>query len=224
MSAGLYITKKGFKLVEWDGDVCAYVDKQISNILHELRSTCYIEKDVTLGDIISIVADDKLLTALINKYSWCDVKAFYTELRKPIATRSDLNAIEISRYIEIHKGHKTDIPTIEETMNVSGCDDEHSNWAIDFVPVNEIAHVPVRLNNLLKIYDFRGENGISTLVEGTTCFSLLEVLSEIFYEISFHGSPSSRNDRMNELLIAVEEIKSGETSQFIAEPEKDTIQ
>lgn len=228
MNAGIYITKKSFRLVEWDGDVRQYVDKPIKSILHELRSSCYIEDGVTLGDIITLVADDPILTVLIGECSWCDVRAFYAELRKPCSAPSDLKWIELSSFIEIEKPFEHTLGDMDLRFDVCGRDGSDTRWAIDFTPVNEMANVPVKLNPVREIRDWRNweerPNHELKTDEGLACFSLFDVLVEIFYEISFHGSPDSRNERMGDLLTAVKEIESGEAKLVPFEPEKDSVQ
>lgn len=57
MSAGIYITKTGFRLTVWDGEIRQYVDKPIRSILHHLREGCIIEDGVTL-EHISVTFDN----------------------------------------------------------------------------------------------------------------------------------------------------------------------
>lgn len=226
MSAGIYITKTGFRLTVWDGEIRQYVDKPIRSILHHLREGCIIEDGVTLGQIIEHVGSNNVLAAIVGEMAWADVAAFRAEVVKPCAEPSDLKWIEISRHIEINADEFKRVTHIDDSLNVSGCNDEQNNWAIDFTPVNEMRDVPVKLNTRVQIRDWReiGEDGLKVIAEGDTWFSLLEVLTELFYEISFHGSPSDRNEKFGELLQAVEEVKNGTAETVPFKPLDETVQ
>lgn len=230
----IFITKNGFRATEWDGspDVRRDVDVPVRNILRHLRSACKIEDGVTLGDIIRIVAEDAPLAEIIGHLAWCDVRAFYAEVNKPAAKFSNLKWIELSSFIEIEKPFENIRGDMDLRFDVHGVDDEAPNWAIEFTPVNEMANVPVRLDPIREVHDWRDwenrPNHNLKTDEGLACFSLLEVLTEIFFEISFHGSPKDRNEKMGEVFGAIEEakaaIESGEATLVPWEQEKETVQ
>lgn len=215
MSAGIYITKSGFRCTEWDSTVREYVDRPIRFIYHELRTVCHIEPDVTLGDIIRLVANNPALVLLIGEFSWCNVAAFAKELEKSCVKPSDLKWIEISRGIKINDryGDHGEYPgDIVDFIDVLGRDDSETRWALDFTPVNEIAHLLVRLAPTVILRNYRNiKDGVVEEISGETNYSLLEVLTEIFYEISFHGSPADRDEVSAEVLNMVKQIESGET-------------
>lgn len=227
------ITKEGITCTEWDGTIREYVPKEIKHPYHELRNACSIEKGVTLKDIINIVGKDKKLSELVGEYSWCNVAAFVKEVNKPSSKKSDLSAIELGKYAELHKAHGSEkYGDLDIHIHVSGIDDKdpETGWAIEFTPVNEMADVEVRLNPELPFHDWRQE--VTTNLEtmrGTACFTLLEVLTEIFYEISFCGSPKERDEASLNLKQTVDEVKeaieSGDDSKFVPfELPKETIQ
>lgn len=213
MSEGVFITKNGFRATKWDPEIRQYVDKEIHSIYHELRTHCQIEEGVTLRDIINIVANDEDLCYLISNYSWCNVKAFQEEVNKPTPIRSGLLSIQISRSMSLWNYSGTD--SIEDGIDISGEGPDKDgkiidNWAIELTPVNEMADVPVKLDLNMEIWDNREVSPSKKIATVETWYSLLDILSEIFYEISFHGSPDQRNEFTLDFKQTVADVKSRE--------------
>jgi hypothetical protein len=200
----VYITKTGLKHFEWDGELRQNVEQPIKTFVSQLRSACHIEPDVTLGDIFKAVDQDELLCFFLGEYSWCSVKAFHAEALKPSLEKSDLKYIELSKYVDLEDS----CGDPGEHIDVSGIGkphEHHNRYAIDLTPVNELACLPVRLNPVIK---FRKD--LKTVSESPgVCFSLLEVLGEIYYEVSFHGSPQQREGVSLHLESIMREIENG---------------
>jgi hypothetical protein len=230
MSEGVFITKNGIRVMEWNGDLKEYVEKTDTNYFHELRTTCHVEPDVTLKDVINYVYKNDALKVLIEEYSWCDVDAFYKEVNIPAVKESTIEFIELMRCIEFDQWGVTD------GVHVSGCgphepeeyDDRTyiNNWAIELTPTNELANARIRLNPKVIFSDSRAadyKDHKREEIDGAS-FSFLDVLGEIFFEISFCGSPSSREERNQILKTAVDELKSGKAKTVPFKFEDETIQ
>jgi hypothetical protein len=218
----IYITKSNLRATSWDSDLRQDVDCPIPHPFHCLRLACHIEPNVTLKDIIRLVAQSPDLSKLVGEYSWADVQAFAVEVEKPTLKKSDLSYIEISKSFELG-----DPSPGYETLDVHGIDEKEPEalYALDFTPVNELADLPVRLNPNISIQDWRIiEDGEVKIEKFETCFSLLEILTEIFFEISFHGSPQSRDERSGELQEMVKEIEDGTAKLVPFDLGKYTIQ
>ena len=198
----VHITKRGIQALQWDGDVKQYVERKIATALEVLRCVCHIDSDVTLKDIFGIVAQDPELARFLETWAWCDLAAFHQEASKPAARRSDLSYIEIAKYFEWEEDEA------HETTDVSGVGEPdehgHSRYGIDFTPVNELAHLPVRLNPRIEIRQHQKKIG-----DAPCHFTLLEVLGEIYWEISFYGSPASRDEKRAELDESIREVEEG---------------
>lgn len=224
MSRYIVATKTGWKSRIWDGEIQQYVESPCENILHELRTAMLIEPDVTLGDIFNLV-NDRALVNLIKNYSWCDVAAFHEEAKKPVATPSDLMYLELCKHIEIGDYEN------QETLSFGGFgpdkDGKMQHWGIEFVPVNEMRHLPVKLNPKVTIVyssgEYKQEEG-----KAEACFSLFEVLTEIYFEISFNGSPTERNAMYGTLMdtykVVMEAQESGELEKVVKPIPPETIQ
>src|SRR5581483_34510 len=216
MSDTIFITKHGFRREKWDGEIRQNVEVPIKDIVHELRVACEIEQGVTLGDIFKAVSQHELLMYVIGSFAWCRPEAFHKEAEKP-AVPSDLHFIELVKHIEIDQfGADAHVDVHGVGPNDSG--EIVNNWSIELTPVNELASVPVRLDPNVKVLKDYQE-----IASAPSCFSLFEVLQEIYFEISFHGSPQDRQEFADEMALRVKEIKSGE-AKLVPFDLKETVQ
>ncbi|MCC6292203.1 MAG: hypothetical protein IT164_06115 [Bryobacterales bacterium] len=202
MADKVHITKRGIQALKWDSEIRQYVEQEIRSGLHVLRCACHIDAGVTLGDIFHAVEQDRGLAAFLEQWSWCDLDAFHAEARKPADAASDLSYIEIAKYF------KWDEHEAQETFVVSGAGhpDEHgmTRYAIDFTPVNQLVHLPVRLRPEMEIRKDRKKVG-----EAPCTFTLLDVLGEIYFEISFYGSPEDRDRQSAQFQESLREVEEG---------------
>jgi hypothetical protein len=202
MADKVHITKGGLQALKWDGEVRQYVEQQIRSGLHVLRCACHIDADVTLADIFRAVEQDQDLLKFLEQWSWCDLDAFHTEARKPTTAASDLSYIEIAKYFE------WDEHEAQETIDVSGIGepDEHgmTHYGLDFTPVNQLVHLPVRLRPEMEIRKDHKKLG-----EAPCTLTLLDVVGEIYFEISFYGTPEDRDRESAQLRESVREIEEG---------------
>jgi hypothetical protein len=212
----VHITKHGVQALEWDGDARQYVEKEIASSLEVLRCSCHIDTGVTLADVFRIVEQDPDLARFLDAWAWCDLDAFHQETRKPGTRASDLHYIEIAKYFE------WDETEARETIHVSGVGDPgvhgDTHYGIDFTPVNELAHLPVLLNPRMEIHRDHKKVG-----DAPCYFSLLEVLGEIYWEISFYGSPATRDMKRAELDESVREIEEGRAESTPMESLEDLL-
>jgi hypothetical protein len=134
-----------------------------------------------------------MLEAFIGMYSWCNAKLYHAEAGttcKPCG----LDRLEIEVWF---RDNYFDI-------SLHGYEGAEA-YAIDFTPLNSIAHLPLTLSNKLSVH----VNNARIDSEEQYTFSLLDVLDAIYYEISFHGSPIEREAASNELHAIAKSISDG---------------
>jgi len=203
------ITKSGFRAVDWDSEAGAYIAIEVRSYVSQLRSVCTIEPGVTLAEVFAAVDSDSFLKNFLADYSWCDMDAFHAEAQEPVAQARNpqLECIEVAKYINV------DADRAGETLDVSGIGEPYgegrTQYGIDLTPVNELAALPVRLNPVVEVW-----KDDELIAHAPASFTLLEVLGEIYYEISFHGSPARRDALMSDLLEAAEAVEDG-TAELI---------
>jgi|SRR5579871_444097 len=216
MADKVHITNRGIQALKWDSDVRQYVEQKIRSAVYVLRCACHIDADVTLGDVFRGVEQDSELARFLEQWSWCNVEAFHAEARKPVTPASDLSYIEIAKYFEWGE-HEA-----QETIHVSGIGEADENgvthYGLDFTPVNELVHLPVRLRPQMEIHKDHKKLG-----EAPCTFSLLDVLGEIYWEISFYGSPEDRDREGAELQESVREVEEGRATLIPLNPREDIL-
>ena len=200
------VTKAGLARMEWEPRIREYVEAPCYTFLAELRSKCIVEDGVTLGDIFRAVEKDPGLRDFLAIYSSCPVEAFHKEAMLPPQKPTDLTKISIAAYLEVS-------PATSVHIDVSGVGQpgDAASYALDFTPVNEIVELPVVLEPEIEIFTFDA-GGRTVLAKCEYDFSVLEVLGEIYFEISFHGSPEQRDERFLEVNSAMDKIRAGKAS------------
>jgi hypothetical protein len=166
---------------------------------------------VTLGDILRAVEQDPGLATFLEHWSWCDLEAFHSEARQPAAGASDLSYIEIPKYFE------WDEIEAQETIHVSGIGHPDqggvTHYGLDFTPVNQLVHLPVRLRPGMEI-----RKDHKALGDAPCAFTLLDVLGEIHWEIVSYGRPENRDCESAELREIAREVEEEGATPIPWEP------
>lgn len=200
-----------------DGKSIKSLIKDDVNIVKNLRSFCQIDPDTILKDIINLVSNSKVLETFLGMYSWCNnIKEYNKEANKnPILNEnSEVDYLEISWHVTWDKEKDgfylfkepeflgIGFPLKEEKYDLPK--GYVAKYAIEFTPLNELAHLKVKLNT--QFTSKRNFKNAPTL-KGSCDFTLLEVLDAIYWEISFLGSIEERDNSANELKSIIEDIK-----------------
>jgi hypothetical protein len=169
-----------------DGIYSQHVQGQCDPWEH-LMHPCRIAEEVTLIDIFKIVDQNELLKLFISFYSQCgEIDAFHKLAYEKSKLEPDLFYLEIYKWFQLKKQYlhcSTEFHGIGPVAHpevYSGDSPEHENYGISMTPINEIARIPVRLLEEVKITglgSFKAE------------YTLLDILDSIYEEISYHGGP-----------------------------------
>lgn len=95
-----------------------------------------------------------------------------------------------------------------------------TNYGFSFTSLSDLKHLPIKTNNLLDIVidtgvDISDENvklkdKYKSLHKAYIPISLFNFIGAILYEITFTGSPSSRDVKLNDLIETSKRIENGE--------------
>lgn len=103
------------------------------------------------------------------------------------------------------------------------------NWGIDFSELSTLLHLPIVIDETLKIYEDLADtnarytpdgtdNNVRVLFECKKKYTLKDVISGVFWELSFHGTPEDAAEQkaiLDERLEDVNEsIRTGDMSKF----------
>lgn len=194
-----------------------YVDPTSS--LENLFNPCVIAEDFCLHDMFNYVASNEKLKDFISMYSWCAaIDEFHEQAKLPV-TREEPED-HVLEYLEIYYHHCKntkygfDFPSAEFHAVGRNAEGEGDHYSVSYSPVNEFAHLPLRINPHVEIWDFgnkgRGITNVkarySTKVSSTT---LLDILDAVYFDISFMGGPEDNKAFLEDMRGRVEEYKEG---------------
>jgi len=194
-------TKTGLKTVKQE------VRTSCKHPIIHLNHLCEIDEGVTVKDIMKVVAKDKLLSLVVSCYSdVSDIEMFHHELNKKGEREKSFHYIEVYKSGDFFGGEiniYSDWHGVDSKKTCKYCG--HKKWpdhghffALDFIPLNEIANIEVKLNKRLIVR----ESYKKIALDVKCSFTLLDILHAIYYDISFYGGPSKRD-------VLLKQVKEG---------------
>ena len=216
-------TKNGLIAFDWSPEKQEYLPEELDdrgNVVN-LRCRCEIEPGTTLGDIFRAVEADLILKSMIAFYSWCSpINEFHEQAKLPKPLNTDacgfypIVELILEGYAGVHSERrpKPDEPKMRfenAYLHFGGIGVDGEHYSVSCTPMNELADVPVRLVNAI---GFRKDYTEKPFGEEPLdyCWSLLDVLDAIYFDISFHGGPKQNEEFIEMLNDRVKEIQSGE--------------
>lgn len=199
-----------------------YNDKDITAKLPSaLHYVCELEDDLTFKDVILLTQKHQDFLSTLLSPNPQDIKDLVQEgLNEPDEKSRDLWYIEIYWRSNLVNYSYNETPELYTYVGIQGIGDptmegqEYEKYALDLTPLNNIAHLPIKINNNMVLYDERKTSDDKfqfgkVLFEAKKDFSLFELLYGIFYELTFHGGPKKRDEAKNNLLVSIKEIEDG---------------
>lgn len=98
-------------------------------------------------------------------------------------------------------------------------------YAVEFTPIYNLADYPIKLSNKLHITDYDADprDNMDMDVDMTPSITLIELLYGIFWELSFLGSPEERDEKNEDLMQRVQDIKDGKVEMIPWEDVKERL-
>ena len=217
------ITKDGFLAEKNDGEEVLLKN---DNIFAGLRSECEIDEGVTLGDIFNLVDKNEHIKNFLSNYCLLNIDAHHASaLREPEEhERLSYLTIDWSAEVWLYDEHN-DLDLYPHFCGFKDEDGDDNRYGLDFTPLSQLVYLPVKLNTDSSIHIMgekeRGKGwkleGRPAYIECERCFSLLDILDGIYWEIGFHGNPEDKEGKIEEINETVEEIKE-QVDKGIAQP------
>jgi hypothetical protein len=222
---------------DWESDESreegAYVDDDVTDqASRHLFSTVALAPDVTLHDILLLLDIDPLLQEVFAR-DWAE------ELRAEVMGENAPSAPSIEydpkgiEYLELYQVwsqdsfsgklkpiHRLDFHgvgfVLREDVVRDGCIDyragERIKWSLSFSSPLKMLHLSVRLNPEVILYEgnmdsvnYRKEIG-RMRNPGVT---LGQVIHGVLWELSFHGSPETRDEKSAQVKSLADDVRSG---------------
>jgi len=215
----------------YNPDCDKFIEKEVDKLSLYLNEVVELDNNFTLADLFDYIEREKDLFNVVfsSQLGHFPLQAFIDEIRKLVpegGERSEIDYLEIRRYGEYSDGE------VEIWVDVCGVNEKTGDgYGIEFSPLNEIKHIPLRLNKTFKVSELkipskfirflitlgkklgiplkRWESPFDYVyVSGTTCFTVYELISEVLNEISFAGVPEKRDETWNGVKEDIKEMIS----------------
>jgi len=221
-----------------------YVEKEVDKLFSHLDEVVELSDNFTLADLFFYIEREKDLFDVVftSNLGHYPLQLFIDEIKKSLVEKDwvkNISYLELRRYGEYFEGD------IEIAISFCGVNEETDDgYAIEFTPLNEIKHLPLKLNKTFRITKWRifskwvayplgwirrilniplerWNPYERVYVSGTTYFTLYELISTVLSEISFCGSPEERDKKWNtierditEVLSNLQKAKDDENVEF----------
>lgn len=179
----------------------------------------YLSDNVELGESVTFKRLFEIVSSNLRKFN----EIFYSSLGgyalEPYLQEIENNVTETieSDYLELHwfcDKYDNELNICPSLHGISIKEDQV--YALDFTSLNNLKNCIVKINETVEIYDYtkikeKGEETIDNkeflITLGDKAFTLFELFNGIFYEISFHGGPQDKQERLRELEESIDEVK-----------------
>lgn len=201
------LTKDGRLVLRIPGetfkDEDAYIDVTGDAIAY-LFYSCALDDDVTLRDVFLLLRTNQEHFDAV--FDLDTMKHVAEGLDSPPAECPELKCLELRREV----AHDPEWDETVGTMfpNLCGLTESGDARSVGFVPMNELANLPVRLGWL---YVYSGPIEAAKAYRDPE-YTLGQILYGIMHELTFYGTPEERSLLWADVLGTIEEIKHGDAS------------
>ena len=237
MAEKVTLTPDGLMVSRWNGETREndeeLMEENCPTVLSHLRTYCEIDPDTTIWHIMDFVRKNEALTFFISQYTWTNsIDEFHAELDKPavIDENDKMDHLEIYWSADYHKSkkytsfgmsagfHGVGLPLKAEDQEAANAENGYDlpvgfieRYSVSASPINQFAHLKLTLNTDVNVYRLKRYPKTDNIkILSSECeFSLLDILDAIYFDISFHGPPSQRDEFIDEMRGRIEEIDLG---------------
>lgn len=185
------------------------------SLMPYLCDSIWIEKGVTFEEFFNIIMkhQEEYSIAFYSHLGGIPLSDFNTEWSKPAdeITKSGMQKIVITwgniTYLVKNEllDNSLEINWLPEFAGIgTDKDGRECGYGIEFTPLNELKKYSIELIPDMNISNIQNEEKLVCLERG---FTVYEVLSAIFYEITFVGNPKARGDKLGDLKDRLEDVK-----------------
>jgi len=211
------------------------ITKDMKFGLTDLMDYVDTEFEFTLRDVISACMDSDIPIDILGVLLQCPyIEDYYKEMNKDSKagdsdsdSGSDILHLELSYGIEQDDsdpfvsqgwsfsgiGKEGEIPQdiinhySEEEVQKMRDDGYTESFAVEFTPVFKLADYIIKIDNKVIITQWNKSECKDIKLKGQPYIRLIEVLYEIFWELSFLGSPEERDEKCERLGQSVDDYE-----------------
>jgi hypothetical protein len=188
-----------------------YVREEVSSLWPFLEDVIKLSDDFTLLDLFNLIAKEKDVFDIIfySSLGGFPLQAYLDDIAKD---RSPDDGDEID-YLEVYRSsERWDWGDIDISLNFHGVSiKEDIGYAIEYTPLSDLKHLPLRINTNFEIGEVKKEDGHPwkwhVYTKGKVDVTVYELIHAVLFEVSFCGDPVKRDARREDLFEQFEEIK-----------------
>ena len=205
----------------YNPDCDKFVQKEVPELWPYLEDVVTLSDDFTLMDLFNYIEKDKEAFDVI--FNSClghfPLQAYLDDIVKERSKDDDdeLDYLEVYRCAERWEWGSIDMYLGFHGISIK----EDIPYAVEFTPLSDLKHLPLRLNNDFEIGEVLKEGNsyqYHVYTKGKVDISVYELISAVLFEVSFCGVPEQRDERMDELSKRAKEIPE----EFKDHPERFT--
>lgn len=175
------------------------------DLMWHWNSCLEIAPDVTFGNLIDYLISEDLIQLSVGCLTQINIGRFKEEYLKEYEPSNNIKHIEIVKWPYLQGNLLVDYPhcngVFREPLVNKGLGTTDYHCGLGLTAWNCLKELPIVLNT-----EVQGD----LVPKGTdTFFSLGEVLTCLFDELGFHGSPDCRDERADSLRDAVKGVEDG---------------
>jgi hypothetical protein len=187
------IVRKGEIFVKrWDTEIREYVEKKKTDqVLSDVLQFPLVLEETNFGQFFSIIALEKdfyqkVFNAALYGHP---LEPFIKECELPAKEDKELDYVEVEWCCQEFEGEFEFWPGFSgwgdwPEDNAVGSEKTKGGIAIEFTPLNEYKHLPLKLNTESNIYSLSQSE---PLAKGTRKFTVYDVIKAILFEITWAG-------------------------------------
>ena len=214
------ITNKNIYHSEFSISDLSSLDKSeiidIDCIVNYLSDYVELGESVTFKRLFEVVSFnvDKFNTIFYSALGGYPLEPFLQEIENNPTEKFESEYLEVYWHCDKYENELNIDASIHGVSTLTS-----DNYAMDFASLNNIKDYNIRLNKNVKLFNFsdlpdKNEENINidsiTTYLGDKSFTLFELYSAIFYEISFFGGPQDKKEKLSELQESIDEIENME--------------
>jgi len=203
------------------------------NAVYFLMRNCGIEEGIVFEDILLLTESLDLypvLSPLFTRGPW--LKELVDEgLTPDLFNNSSIDELIIGWICSIQDDYENEGQSVLETYvhTYGKINNDNDTYGIDFTPLYELKNCKIVLAREVEISDeqrasFDKDNYPTVIAKTHKEFTLFEILHGLFWELSFHGSPKNRQEKLEEIQESIRQIDSGEAETIPWEEVKEKLQ
>lgn len=195
------------------------------NLFYYLGDTVKLDKSVTFATIMNLLKENVNLVNMVYGHTLggYEFHLFYEDFLKPISKKEKndykTEYLEVYYYPDLFKYEKNEKFELNHAWDIhliKTGKKENVPYGISFAKLSDFKKHPVRINDNVDFFAHDStkkftKKSLSTPLIKTTMggVKLFDFIWAILYEISWMGSPDSRNQKGKELQDQVHDIESG---------------